>query len=142
MQASEQERATRSLSSLIDAETFSAYQVLIIALCAVIAMLDGFDTQSIAFVAPTVANDIGVHVADFGPIFAAGLAGGLLGAMSFGFIADRSGRRVTLLATLLLFGLCSLLTITAASKSQFIMYRFLTGLGLGGAMPSIIAMTA
>jgi AAHS family 4-hydroxybenzoate transporter-like MFS transporter len=132
----------RTLSSLIDDEKLSSYQVAIISLCALIAMLDGFDTQAIGFVAPAIAFTLHLPLATFGPIFAAGLLGGLIGALGFGLMADRFGRRVTLLATMLVFAVGSLLTIRSSSALELMMYRFVTGLGLGGAMPSIISMTA
>lgn len=120
----------------------SGYQIVVIALCAIIAMLDGFDTQAIGFVAPVIAADWGLPLAGFGPIFAIGLLGGLLGAVLFGLVADRKGRRVTLLATVALFALGSLLTALAHTPFELGLFRFVTGLGLGGAMPSIIALTS
>src|SRR5882757_9052042 len=132
----------RSLTSLIDAEPVSSYQTVIIALCAMIAMLDGFDTQAVAFVAPLLAVAFKASVGVFGSVFASGLLGGLLGALVFGLVADRFGRKATLIVTVGLFAVSSLLTIRAGSVLQLLVYRFVTGIGLGGAMPSIIAMTA
>jgi MFS transporter, AAHS family, 4-hydroxybenzoate transporter len=132
----------RSLESLLDTERLGVYQVAIITMCALIAMLDGFDTQAIGFVAPAVAAELHLPIASFGPVFAAGLLGGLIGALGFGLVADRFGRRKTLLATMLVIAFGSLLTIRSSSSVELMTYRFVTGLGLGGAMPSIIAITA
>jgi len=132
----------RTDSGTYDDDTLSRYQIVVITLCAIIALLDGFDTQAIGFVAPVIAADWGQSLAGFGPIFAVGLLGGLLGAILFGLVADRKGRRVTLLTTVALFALGSLLTALAHTPSELGLFRFLTGLGLGGAMPSIIALTS
>jgi AAHS family 4-hydroxybenzoate transporter-like MFS transporter len=120
----------------------SGYQIIVIILCATIAVLDGFDTQAVGFVAPVIAGDWGLPLADFGTIFAVGLLGGLLGAVLFGMIADRKGRRLTLIVTVALFALGSLLTALARTSLELGLFRFGTGLGLGGAMPSIIALTS
>jgi AAHS family 4-hydroxybenzoate transporter-like MFS transporter len=117
-------------------------QIRVIVLCALIALLDGFDTQVIGFVAPVIAAEWNLPVALFGPVFAVGLLGGLLGAVVFGFLADRMGRRVTLLATVALFAIGSLFTFTARTPFELGSWRFITGMGLGGAMPSVIALAA
>ena len=132
----------RPLAALIDDGALSAYQILIITLCGLITLLDGFDTQAIGFVAPAIATALNLPIAAFGPIFAAGLLGGLFGALAFGRLADRFGRKTTLVATVGVFAVGSLWTIEAHSAMHLFVCRLVTGLGLGGAMPSTIAMTA
>jgi AAHS family 4-hydroxybenzoate transporter-like MFS transporter len=140
--AASKTRGLRTLSSLIDDERISTYQLGVIALCALIAMLDGFDTQAIAFTAPAIAVALNIPVATFGPVFAIGLLGGMLGAFGFGLVADRSGRKFSLIVAMIVFALGSLLTARANSAHELMLFRFITGLGLGGAIPSIISMTA
>jgi AAHS family 4-hydroxybenzoate transporter-like MFS transporter len=133
---------TVDVATAIDEAPFGRAQRQIVLLCAVIAMLDGFDTQVIAFVAPVLALAWGLPVSSFGAVFGAGLAGLMFGALIFGPAADRFGRRRVTIATTALFGLFTLLTAWSSSLSMLLALRFLTGLGLGGAMPNIIALTA
>lgn len=132
----------QTLGQLIDDHKLGGYQALIIGLCGVVALLDGFDTQSVAFVAPIMAKEWGIQTSVFGSVFAAGLAGGLVGAILFGLFADRVGRRLTVLVTVAIFAVGSLATVFTGSPMELTICRLLTGLGLGGAMPSIIALAA
>jgi AAHS family 4-hydroxybenzoate transporter-like MFS transporter len=130
------------IEQIIDRNRLGAYRIVIVALCGMVSMVDGFDTQSIAFVAPVIAASWNVPVAQFGPVFGVGLFGGLVGAMIFGAVGDRYGRRVVLLSSIALFAAVSLSTVLCISIGQLILWRFVTGLGLGGAIPSVIAITS
>jgi AAHS family 4-hydroxybenzoate transporter-like MFS transporter len=131
-----------NVSSLIDRNRLSRVQVVAIVLCGLIALLDGLDTQAIAFVAPVVAREWGLDVAAFGPVFGSGLLGLMLGALVFGPVADRIGRKRVLIGATLWFGLFALLTGSAGSMTELLIYRFVTGIGLGAAMPNVIALTS
>ena len=118
-----------------------ATQWKIALLCALVALCDGFDTQAIAFVAPVISKQWGVAPNQFGPVFSAGLVGLALGAFFLGSAADRIGRKKIILFCVLLFGLASILTIKSTSMTELAICRILTGLGLGGVLPNLIAMT-
>ena len=130
------------LESIVDSSRVSSYQIMTICLCAFVTMIDGFDTQSIAFVAPSIAAAWQVELSAFGPVFGAGLFGGMIGAMIFGLAGDRFGRKPTLLFTVALFAAGSLITPLVESISQLSAIRFITGVGLGGALPIVISLTA
>ena len=115
--------------------------VLTVVLCALVAMLDGFDTQSIAFVAPSMARAWAVPVSKFGPVFGAGLLGLTIGSLVLGPVADFVGRRPIIIISTLAFGFGSLLTAWVDGINSLLVLRFATGLGLGAAMPNIIALT-
>ena len=127
---------------VIDNVGMSGFQTLVVALCALVILLDGFDTQSISFVAPLLAAHIGVKVADFGPVFGAGLFGLTLGALFVGPFADRFGRKIMICISVIGFGIFSLAIVWVSSFGELMLLRFLEGLGLGAAMPNVIAMTA
>jgi AAHS family 4-hydroxybenzoate transporter-like MFS transporter len=127
---------------VVDRAPLSRLQFITIVLCGIVAVLDGFDTQAIAFVAPVIAREWGLETAAFGPVFGAGLLGLTLGALVCGPAGDRFGRKSMILIATLVFGLFALATPFANSLSALMTFRFLTGVGLGGAMPNIIALTS
>ena len=104
---------TVEVSSLIDGRKVSPYQWLVIALCAAVAFLDGFDAQSIGFVGPALIKALHLKPAVFGTVVSAGLFGLMLGALFLAPIADRIGRRPLILVATLAFGVFSLATAWA-----------------------------
>ena len=104
--------------------------------------LDGFDTQAIGYVAPALAKEWGLTKGALGPVFSAGLFGLMIGALLFGPLADRIGRKRIIILSTLAFGVCALATAFVHDVNTLLAIRFLTGLGLGGAMPNAIAMTS
>jgi AAHS family 4-hydroxybenzoate transporter-like MFS transporter len=119
----------------------SASPLQVALLCALVALCDGFDTQSIAFVAPVISKQWGILPAQFGPVFSAGLVGLALGAFLFGSLADRFGRKLVVLVCVALFGLSSILTTMSSNMAELAIWRVVTGLGLGGVLPNLIAIT-
>jgi len=112
------------------------------ALCFAVAMIDGFDTLIMSFIAPALATAWRLDDASLGPLFAAGLVGAAIGALASGLLADRIGRRPTLLLCVLVFGVTTLACAAARSVEVLVALRLLGGLGLGGAIPAITALTA
>lgn len=116
-------------------------QVAIVLLCAIAAMVDGFDTQAIALVAPAIASSWHVSAASFGIVFGIGLLGGTAGAIGAGAAGDRFGRKPALLVCVATFAVTVLLTPLTYSVGTLCAARFVTGIGLGGALPSLISIT-
>lgn len=129
------------IQQFINSRPLSRYQRFIIALCFSVVAIDGFDTTAIGFIAPAIRAQWSLGPTQLAPLFGAGLLGLMLGAFLFGPIADRFGRRPTLIATTLFFGAATVASAFANSIEMLIAARLLTGLGLGGAMPIAIALT-
>jgi MFS transporter, AAHS family, 4-hydroxybenzoate transporter len=130
------------VAKLIDEQPISRFQVVVYLLCGLVALLDGADTQAIGVAAPVIAQVLGLPVPQLGPIFSAALFGAMLGALTFGPLADIFGRKRVLIASTVMFGIFTFTTALANSFQTLIAYRFLAGLGLGGATPCFIAMAA
>jgi len=129
-----------TVSEMIDRRPMGPYQIWTMALCGMVIVLDGFDTQSIGFLAPSMADTLRVPVKTFGPIFAAALVGLMISSMLSGPIADRWGRKGPIVACTLIFGTFAMLTARCTSFNELLAFRFLTGLGLGGALSNSVAL--
>jgi AAHS family 4-hydroxybenzoate transporter-like MFS transporter len=133
---------TLDVQEVVNTHPLSRFQKTVIALCFLVVAIDGFDTAAIGFIAPSLKGEWGVTPAELAPLFAAGLFGLMAGAFVFGPLADRIGRRPVLIATTVFFGLMTFASAFAPSVEWLIALRFLTGIGLGGAMPAAITLTA
>jgi MFS transporter, AAHS family, 4-hydroxybenzoate transporter len=134
--------STIDVGALIDEQGIGRPQWMIIGLCALVALLDGLDLQSIGLAAPGIGAQLHIAPQEFGIVFSAALAGLTLGAFALGPMADRVGRKSVLIAATLCFGIFTLATAFANSLGELLAYRFLAGAGLGGAMPSFISLAS
>ncbi|WP_167284801.1 MFS transporter [Paraburkholderia sp. Cy-641] len=105
-------------------------------------LCDGYDLSAAAFAAIGIASEFGIEKHALAPLFSAGLFGMLFGALGFGYIGDRWGRRVAILSAALLCSAFTLLSATAESFSTLIVFRFFTGVALGGLPANTVALTA
>ena len=128
------------VQGFLNAQPFSPFQWLIFALCFAIVLLDGFDTAAIGFIAPSLVREWGVARPALAPVLSAALLGLAAGALLAGPVADRIGRRIVLAASVMLFGAACLWSAFAASLTELTVLRFITGLGLGAAMPNAVTL--
>jgi AAHS family 4-hydroxybenzoate transporter-like MFS transporter len=131
-----------AVGKIIDGSPIGWFQLRVLVLCTLLLFFDGFDTQIMAFIAPAVAAEFSLTRADLGPLFAASILGILFGALLFGPVADRVGRRMVILMCAAGFSLLTLASAASSSFEMLLALRFLTGLGLGGAMPNASSLTA
>src|SRR5580698_8845547 len=118
---------------LIDRHPVTLFQIGVLIMCMLVAALDGFDTQAIGYTAPAIAAVIHLPMPQFGQVGSAGLVGAAIGALSFGPFADILGRKWFMIIAVLVFAVFSYMTAQSTSLSDLLTYRFLAGLGLGGA---------
>src|SRR6202046_2253150 len=130
------------VAEFIDQQPVGGFQIRLLLICAAVLFLDGFDTQAIGFAAPALAKEWGLTKGALGPVFSAGLFGLMIGALLFGPLADRIGRKKIIVLSTLAFGIGTLVTSVVNDVNALLAIRFLTGLGLGGAMPNTIALTS
>ena len=113
---------------------------MIFALCFCIVLLDGFDTAAIGYIAPSLITEWGVERPALAPVLSAALFGLAFGALSSGPLADRFGRKTVLVGSVLVIGVACLASAFSGSLTQLVVWRFITGLGLGAAMPNAVTL--
>ena len=134
--------ATQSVDvqSFLNDQRFSRFQWVIFGLCFLIVLADGFDTAAIGFIAPSLIKEWGVTKPALAPVLSAALFGLAAGALSAGPLADWLGRKKLLVSAVFVFGLACLASSFSRSLDQLTTLRFLTGLGLGAAMPNAVTL--
>jgi AAHS family 4-hydroxybenzoate transporter-like MFS transporter len=129
------------VSTVVNDKPLGAYQIAVIVLCGLLMFIDGFDTQAISYMAPLMAKEWTVSREALGPIFSSALAGLMAGYLVLAPLSDRFGHRRMLLASTIVFSLFTLAMLLATNVDEVIALRFMTGLGLGAAAPSAVALT-
>jgi len=109
-------------------------------LCFLIAVLEGYDLQVISSAGPFLQREMALGPHQLGWFFSASLIGLAIGAISGGWLADRFGRKRVLVWSLMVLGVFTLGSALAHDFGLLMVMRVLAGLGLGGAMPTLIAM--
>jgi AAHS family 4-hydroxybenzoate transporter-like MFS transporter len=127
---------------VVDAAPVGKLIIAVVALCAGVSFLDGFDILAISYVAPVIGAAWKLPREAFGPIFAAHYIGAAAGSVFFGWYADRYGRRMGVIVPTAIFGVFALLTVYAYDFRSLFVLRMLIGIGLGGALSNAIAMVA
>jgi AAHS family 3-hydroxyphenylpropionic acid transporter len=115
---------------------------LTLILCGIAALVEGFDTQATGVAGPRIIREFALSPAAAGWLFTGGTLGQAIGSIAGGRAADYVGRKWALIASLLLIGLCSLVTMVSTSLVLLFVTRVLGGFGLGGAMPNFITLAS
>jgi len=134
--------ATIDVADFIDQKPVGKFQIQILLMCFAVLFIDGYDTQALGYIAPALSQDWKLARGALGPVFSASLFGLMIGVLTLAPIADRIGRKRIIISSALAFGIASLATAFAPDFTWLLVLRFLTGLGLGGALPNAVALTA
>ena len=127
---------------VIDRGGVSAQQLVVVGLCLFFNMLDGFDITAMAVVAGAVSTELQLTPDRLGWIFSFALAGMMAGAMFLAPVSDIIGRRKLIIFSIALIGISILFTATATTLTEFIVLRFISGLGAGAMLASQAALAA
>lgn len=127
---------TIDVQNFLDKHPFSGYQKLVFCLCFLVVLLDGFDTAAIGYIAPSLLGEWGLAKADLASVLSAALFGLCGGSLLAGPLADKLGRKNVLLAAVVLMGVACLGSAFSSGIDALVVLRFVTGLGLGAAMPN------
>jgi AAHS family 4-hydroxybenzoate transporter-like MFS transporter len=109
-------------------------------LCFLVLVLEGYDLGAMSFTLPTLSDLWHLKPVAFTPALVAGNIGLFLGSLGCGVLGDRLGRRPVLMGAVAVFGLMSLLTALTKDPFWLSITRLLTGLGIGGGIPTTIAL--
>ena len=135
------EIAPSAAEAALENQKIGSLQLRVAALCTLVQICDGYDLNSVAWAVPSLIRDWHLPPAIFASAFLWSSIGILIGALSAGQIGDRFGRRPLLLGSLTLFGIASLLTAWAGSLGMLTLWRFFTGIGIGGGFSGAAALT-
>jgi AAHS family 3-hydroxyphenylpropionic acid transporter len=115
---------------------------IVLALCAAATLVEGFDIQSAGLVAPQYGKEFHISHAQQGAIFGLNNLGLFVGSLLAGWTTDKLGRRWTAILSMVVFGAFSVAGAFAHNSGEFTITRVCLGLGLGGSMTNIVAITA
>lgn len=126
---------TVDVSAIIDGRRLTGFNYQLVVLSWLITVFDGFDMMMVGFTAPFMRDEFGLSKMMLGRVFSAGLLGMMLGGFFFSFLADRIGRRPTVVMAAFTFGVLTTATALAGSYEALLALRFLDGLAIGGMLP-------
>lgn len=132
---------TINVPEVVETHRVGRGQIMVIVLCGLLMLLDGFDTQAISYIVPVLAKQWHMPREMLGVIFSSALVGLMVGYLVIAPLSNRFGHKRMMVASTVVFSIFTLATVYATALPQLIALRFLTGLGLGAAAPSAIALS-
>lgn len=130
------------LKNLIDNNPMTTYQIIVVALCFVLNMNDGIDVLVVSFTSSEIEKAFSLSKTELGAIFSAGLAGMTLGCLFLAPLGDKIGRRNLFLISVALITVGMLGVFAVANYWQILVCRLITGLGIGGILPTMATATS
>ena len=131
-----------NVNDIIDHAKFSGFHFKVVAWCLLIILFDGYDLAINGVVLPLLMEEWGLTAMQAGMLASTALAGMMFGAMIFGSLADKIGRKKVIMICIVLFSGLTFAGGFASNPTEFAILRFLAGLGIGGVMPNLVALTS
>ncbi len=131
-----------NVNAIIDQAKFTPFHTNLVVWCLLLMLFDGYDLAINGVALPLLMQDWGLSAVQAGMLASTALAGMMFGAMFFGMLADRIGRKKVILICVVLFSGFTFAGGFASNPTEFAVLRFLAGLGIGGVMPNLVALTS
>lgn len=128
------------IDAVVDSQQRSWFSISLLLLCCLVMMVDGYDNQAINYAAPLIIRDWNLARELMAPVFSLSILGWMLGSVGFSVLGDRIGRRNSILLSVALFGVFTVAIPLAGNLVQLTGLRFLAALGIGGAVPMVVAL--
>ena len=133
---------TVNIAEVIETQQKTWFSRTLFLMCCLVMLVDGFNQQSLNYVAPAIVKDWGINRALMAVVFDVNVFGWMIGSLAFAMLADRIGRRNSILIAVFTFGIFTTAMPLAADLTQLALIRFASALGVGGAMPMAISLLA
>ncbi|WP_168383884.1 aromatic acid/H+ symport family MFS transporter [Acinetobacter indicus] len=133
---------TINVNDVIDHAKFKPFHFNVVAWCLLIILFDGYDLAINGVVLPLLMDEWALSAVQAGMLASTALAGMMFGAMIFGSLADKIGRKKVIMICIVLFSGLTFAGGFASNPTEFGILRFLAGLGIGGVMPNLVALTS
>ena len=131
-----------NVNNIIDKAKFNTFHFKVVAWSLLIILFDGYDLAINGVVLPLLMQEWGLTAVQAGMLASTALAGMMFGAMIFGSLADKIGRKKVIVICIILFSGLTFSGGFASNPTEFAILRFLAGLGIGGVMPNLVALTS
>ena len=133
---------TMNVNAVVDKAKFKPFHMTVVLWCLFVVLFDGYDLAINGVVLPLLMQEWGMSAVQAGMLASTALAGMMFGAMFFGMLADKIGRKKVILICVTLFSGFTFLGGFAENPTQFGVLRFIAGLGIGGVLPNLVALTS
>lgn len=129
-----------NINSVVDEAKFTPFHWGVLIWCLMIIIFDGYDLVIYGVALPLLMQEWALSAVQAGLLASTALFGMMFGAMSFGTLSDRLGRKKTIMICVAIFSGFTFLGAFASAPAEFGILRFLAGLGIGGVMPNVVAL--
>ncbi len=129
------------VNDIVDEATFGRFHWTIVVLCGLLLIVDGYDVFIYGAILPQLMEQWDLTPPQAGSLASWALFGMMIGALTFGSLGDRIGRKRCIAICFSIFSVSTIVNGFVGNTTEFGVMRFLAGLGCGGLMPNAVALT-